>query len=58
MLKKFGYSLIVAGALILGVGVVNSVLVGSAMAEAKKCDKCGHSGEAKDCKCACHQAKH
>ena len=56
MLKKFGYSLVVAGALMLGVGVVNTVLVGSAMAEEKKCDKCGDlpSKPAKDCKCACH----
>ncbi len=56
MLKKFGYSFIVVGALMLGVGVVNTVLVGSAMAEEKKCDKCGHlpSKAEKDCKCACH----
>ncbi len=59
MLKRVGYSLVVAGALILGVGVVNSVLVGSAMAEEKKCDKCGHTAkEGKDCKCECHKAKH
>ena len=57
MLKKFGYGLIVAGALMLGVGVVNAVSVSSAMAaEEKKCDKCGDlpSKPAKDCKCACH----
>ena len=61
MLKKFGYSLVVAGALMLGVGVVNTVLVGSAMAaEEEKCDKCGHlpSKPEKDCKCECHHAKH
>ncbi len=60
MLKKFGYSFIVVGALMLGVGVVNTVLVGSAMAEEKKCDKCGHlpSKAEKDCKCECHAAKH
>ena len=60
MLKKFGYSIIVAGALMLGVGVVNSVLVSSAMADEKKCDKCGHlpSKSEKDCKCECHHVKH
>ncbi len=59
MLKKFGYSLVVVGALMFGVGVVNTVLVGSAMAEEKKCEKCNHSGkEGKDCKCDCHKAKH
>ena len=59
MLKKFGYSLVVAGALMLGVGVVNTVLVGSAMAEEKACDKCKHlpSKPEKDCKCECHAAK-
>lgn len=59
MLKKFGYSFIVVGALMLGVGVVNTVLVGSAMAAEKKCDKCGHlpSKAEKDCKCPCHTAK-
>ena len=53
MLKKFGYSLVVVGALLFGVGVVNTVLVGSAMAQEKKCDKCGDlpSKPAKDCKC-------
>ncbi|MDN3515438.1 MAG: hypothetical protein NG747_13700 [Candidatus Brocadia sp.] len=56
MLKRFGYSLVVVGALVLGIGVVNSVLVGTAMAEEKKCDKCGHapSKAEKDCKCECH----
>jgi hypothetical protein len=59
MLKKFGYSLIVAGVLMLGVGVVNSVSVSTAMAaeaEEKACDKCKDlpSKPAKDCKCACH----
>ncbi|HHT9113021.1 MAG: hypothetical protein HZA47_00630 [Planctomycetes bacterium] len=60
MLKKFGYSLVIVGALMFGVGIVNTVLVGSAMAEEKKCDKCGHlpSKAEKDCKCACHTAKH
>ena len=59
MLRKFGYSLVVMGALMFGVGVVNTVLVGSAMAEEKKCDKCGHTAkESKDCKCECHHAKH
>ena len=59
MLKKFGYGLVVAGALMLGVGVVNTVLVGSAMAEEKECDKCKHlpSKPEKDCKCECHAAK-
>ena len=59
MLKKFGYSLVVAGVLMLGVGVVNTVLVGSAMAEEKVCDKCKDlpSKPAKDCKCECHAAK-
>ena len=56
MLRKFGYSLVVIGALMFGVGVVNTVLVGSAMAEEKKCDKCGHlpSQKEADCKCECH----
>ena len=60
MLKKFGYSLVVMGALMFGVGVVNTVLVGSAMAEEKKCEKCGHlpSQKEADCKCECHHAKH
>ncbi len=60
MLKRFGYGLIVAAALMVGVGVVNTVLVGSAMAEEKKCDKCGDlpSKPGKDCKCECHKAKH
>lgn len=56
MLKKFGYSLLVVGALMVGVGVVNTAFVGSAMAEENKCDKCGHTAsEGKDCKCECHQ---
>ena len=56
MLRKFGYSLVVMGALMFGVGVVNTVLVGSAMAEEKKCEKCGHlpSQKEADCKCECH----
>lgn len=60
MLRKFGYSLVVMGALMFGVGVVNTVLVGSAMAEEKKCEKCGHTSSQaeKDCKCECHHAKH
>lgn len=60
MLRKFGYSLVVMGALMFGVGVVNTALVGSAMAEEKKCDKCGHTSSQaeKDCKCECHHAKH
>jgi hypothetical protein len=60
MLRKFGYSLVVMGALMFGVGVVNTVLVGSAMAEEKKCEKCGHlpSQKEADCKCECHHAKH
>jgi len=61
MLRKFGYSLIVVGALMLGVGVVNTMLVGSVVAgeEEKKCDKCGHlpSKPEKDCKCECHAKK-
>lgn len=60
MVKKFGYSLVVMGVLMFGVGVVNTALVGSAMAEEKKCEKCGHecSKPEKDCKCECHHAKH
>ena len=60
MLKKFGYSLVVVGALMFGVGIVSNVFVGSAMAEEKKCDKCGDlpSKPSKDCKCECHKAKH
>ena len=62
MLRKLGYSLIVAAVLMLGVGVVNAVFVSTAMAteaEEKKCDKCGDlpSKPAKDCKCECHAAK-
>lgn len=45
----------------LGVGVVNTMLVGSVVAaiEEKKCDKCGHlpSKPEKDCKCECHAKK-
>jgi len=60
MLRRLGYSLIVAAVLMLGVGVVNAVSVSTAMAtEAKemKCDKCGDlpSKPAKDCKCECHK---
>ncbi len=61
MLKKFGCSLVVVGALTLGVGVLNSVLVGSVMAEEKKCAKCGHlpSECAKtSCKCECQKKTH
>jgi hypothetical protein len=60
MLRKFGYCLVVMGALMFGVGVVNTVLVGSAMAAEKKCEKCGHLPSEKDadCKCECHHAKH
>ena len=60
MLRKFSYSLVVMSALMFGVGVVNTVLVGSAMAEEKKCEKCGHlpSQKEADCKCECHHAKH
>lgn len=59
MLKKFGYSLIVMGALMLGVCAVNSVLIGSVVAAEEKCDKCGHlpSKPEKDCKCECHAQK-
>ena len=61
MLKKFGYSLVVVGALMLGVCAVNTVLVGSVTAaeEEKKCEKCGHmpSKPEKDCKCECHAKK-
>ncbi len=60
MLKRFGYSLIVATVLMVGVGVVNTVLVGSAMAEEKKCEKCGHTSDecAKThCKCPCQDKK-
>ncbi|MCF6154353.1 MAG: hypothetical protein E3K36_03680 [Candidatus Brocadia sp.] len=57
MLKKFGYSLVVASVLMFAVGVVNTTLLGSAIAaEEKKCDKCGHfpSVPEKNCKCECH----
>ncbi len=55
MLKKFGYSLVVVGALVLGVGAVSSVLVATVVASEAKCDKCGHTAkEGKDCKCECH----
>ena len=60
MLKKFGYSLVVVGALMFGVGVVNVAFMNSATAaEEKKCDKCGHlpSKPEKDCKCECHAKK-
>ena len=60
MLKKFGYSLIVVGSLMLGICAVNTVLVGSAVAaeEEKKCEKCEHlpSKPEADCKCECHKA--
>ena len=61
MVKKIGYSLVVAGALWFGTGVVNTVFAGSVMAEEKKCEKCGHvpSECAKaDCKCECQKPKH
>lgn len=55
MLKKFGYSLVVVGALVLGVGAVSTALVGTVVASEAKCDKCGHAAkEGKDCKCECH----
>ena len=55
MLKKFGYSLLVVGALVVGVGAVNATLVGTVVANEAKCDKCGHTAkEGKDCKCECH----
>jgi hypothetical protein len=59
MLKKLGYSFIVVGALVLGVGVVNTVFVSTVRAEEKACDKCKHlpSKPEKDCKCECHAAK-
>lgn len=58
MLKRFGYSLVVVGALMFGFGVVNSAFIGSAVAAEKKCEKCGHlpSKAEKDCKCECHTA--
>ena len=60
MLKKFGYSLVVAGALMLGVGVVNTAFVSTVKAEEAACDKCKHlpSKPEGDCKCECHHAKH
>lgn len=60
MLRKFGYSLIIVVTLMLGVGVVNTVLVGPAIAaEEKRCDKCGHLPSKPDgnCKCECHGKK-
>ena len=59
MLKKFGYSLVVAGVLMLGVGVVNTVFVSTVRAEETACEKCKHlpSKPEKDCKCECHAAK-
>jgi len=59
MLKKISYSIIVVGALMLGVGVVNTAFVGTAMAEEKKCDKCGHMPSKPEggCKCECHAKK-
>ena|SRR3990172_10016571 len=62
MLKKFGYSLVVVGALMLSVGVVNTGFVGSAKAseepKEKSCEKCEHlpSKPEADCKCECHKA--
>ncbi|MDN3514039.1 MAG: hypothetical protein NG747_06535 [Candidatus Brocadia sp.] len=60
MLRKYGYGLLVAGALMFGVGVVNTVFIGTTMAEEKQCEKCKHlpSKPEKDCKCECHHAKH
>ncbi len=61
MVKKIGYSLVVAGALWFGTGVVNTVFVGSAMAEEKKCDKCGHlpaECAKANCQCDCQKGKH
>ncbi|TVL99367.1 MAG: hypothetical protein CV087_18260 [Candidatus Brocadia sp. WS118] len=56
MLKGFCYSFTVVGALMFGVGVIDTAFVGSAIAEEKKCDKCGHatSKAENDCKCECH----
>lgn len=57
MLRKFCCGLIVIGAMMSSVGVVNTAFINSAMAE-EKCAKCGHlpSKAEKDCKCECHQA--
>ena len=62
MLRRLGYSLIVAAVLMLGIGVVNAVSVSTVMvteAEEKKCDKCGDlpSKPAEGCKCECHAEK-
>ena len=59
MLKKLGYSIIVVGALMLGVGAVNTAFVGTVMAEEKVCEKCKHmpSKPEGDCKCECHAKK-
>ncbi|GJQ47737.1 hypothetical protein [Candidatus Kuenenia stuttgartiensis] len=60
MLKKYGVGLAFIGALMFGVGTVNTVLVGSAMAtsheEGRECEKCGHlpTKPENDCKCVCH----
>ncbi|KKO21017.1 MAG: hypothetical protein DCC43_07255 [Candidatus Brocadia sp.] len=59
-MKGFCYSFAVVSALMFGAGVVNAAFVGSAMAEEKNCDKCGHvpAKAENDCKCDCHNAKH
>ncbi len=60
MAKKIGYQLLVAGALLFGVGVVNTAVVCSAIAdEEKRCDRCGHLPSKPDgnCKCECHAKK-
>ena len=60
MLKGFCYSFAVVGALMFGVGVVDTAFFGSTLAEEKKCDKCGNAASTteNDCKCECHNAKH
>lgn len=61
MVRKIAYSLVVAGTLWLGTGIVTPVFVGSAMAEEKKCEKCGHlpaECAKAGCKCDCQKGKH
>ncbi|TLD40940.1 MAG: hypothetical protein JETT_2817 [Candidatus Jettenia ecosi] len=58
MLKKFCLSIAVAGALISGIGMINTTFINTALAEEKEkvCDKCNHvpSKIVPDCPCPCH----
>lgn len=51
MSKGFCYNFAVVSALLFGVGIVNNTFVGSAIAEKKKCDKCGDAASKAENNC-------